>query len=363
MSSQNLPPDFQRQSYVFELPQERIAQFPAKERQASRLLVIDRAKKTLTHTSFSAIANYLPKNAILVANNSKVVPARLCGTRETGGKFEFLLLTPLPLLEKSPIDQAGFAHCVCLGLVRQGGRVVPGQELKISEDLKITILELGSFGKHRCKLSFRGDLETLFTRFGKVPLPPYIKREPDTVDLTRYQTVYAKEPGSVAAPTAGLHFTKELQASLVALGFTWLELTLFVGYGTFSPVRSNDIREHTMHSEYIEISADVAQTITLAKAQGRPIIAIGTTSVRALEGAYKACGRLEAFAGWTDIFLYPGKKVQVIDGLVTNFHLPGSSLILLVASLVGRQRLLEIYQEAIAKQYNFFSYGDAMLIL
>ena len=359
-------PDFDLNSYNFDLPEKLIAQFPTTERTKSRLLVFSRKDDppNLTHTTFEHLAQYLPKDALLVANNCKVLPARLSGKRDTGGKVEFLLLTPIKLLDIDH-DTNGLCQTEARGLIKMGAKIHPGLKVTFSRNLQLEIIEVGNFGHVRVRLTFKGDLSKIFEELGSIPLPPYIKRPTTDLDQKRYQTVYAASDkiGAVAAPTAGLHFTPELKTELENLGLQWAELTLYVGYGTFSPVRSQDIREHQMHSEYVEISEATAQKINQAKEEGRPIIAVGTTSVRALEGAYQALGSIQEYQSFCDIFLYPGKPLQVIDGLITNFHLPKSSLLMLIASFVGREKILKVYQEAISLGYRFFSYGDAMLIL
>ncbi|MBQ7585962.1 MAG: tRNA preQ1(34) S-adenosylmethionine ribosyltransferase-isomerase QueA [Desulfovibrionaceae bacterium] len=365
MPASDIPKDFLLSNYQFPLPEDRIAQFPPENRSDARLLVFKRKDPTLNfiHTNFHEILKYLPPKALLVANNTKVLPARILGKRETGGKFEFLLLTPLPLIKIDFIDEAGFKHATCEGLLKLGSKVKEGLSLNLGENFTLSVLKMGSFGRHKVELKFKGELREHFLKLGQIPLPPYIKRPSSELDLKRYQTIYAREEGSVAAPTAGLHFTQEIKEQLLAKGFGWTEVTLSVGYGTFSPIRTPDIREHHMHPEYVEISPETADSIKQAKKEKRPLIAIGTTSLRALEGAFKIQGKIASFAGWTDIFLYPGEPFNLVDGLLTNFHLPGSSLILLVAAFVGRERILSVYREALTKDYRFFSYGDAMLIL
>ncbi|MCR5813277.1 MAG: tRNA preQ1(34) S-adenosylmethionine ribosyltransferase-isomerase QueA [Desulfovibrio sp.] len=362
--------DFQLASYSFPLPASQIAQFPPENRGHSRLMVLHKNAEDKNafceHSDFSQISRFLPKGALLVANNSRVLQARLFGKRQTGGKVEFLLLTPLPLLltEKKSID-AGCYQAPALGLLRTNSRLRVGQNYDFGEELRVSIDKVEDFGRCQVTLTWFGDLSAIFENKGHIPLPPYIKRQDTPLDRSRYQTVYARQDktGSVAAPTAGLHFTEEIRAELAQAGFEWTEITLYVGYGTFSPVREADIREHHMHSEYIEIPEATAESLRRAKQSGRPIIAVGTTSVRALEGMMaKGCGIIP-FQGPTDIFLYPGKTFQLVDGLITNFHLPGSSLIMLVAALTGRERLLAAYQEALEHGYRFFSYGDCMLIL
>ena len=363
------PEDFFLQSYDFPLPEAHIAQFPPEVRGTSRLMVMDRAGGAPRHSHFGELARWLPAGALIVANNSRVLPARLAGRREaTGGTVEFLLLTPLPLLAARPgageKTADGPRSAVAEGLVRSGGKLREGERLTLDGDISLTLLERGPYGRHRVRLEWRGDLAAAFARAGKLPLPPYIRRPASGEDAERYQTVYARpdKTGSAAAPTAGLHFTPQLRAELAARGFAWHEVTLYVGYGTFSPVRCEDIRRHDIHSEYMEIPEATAKAVAKARAEGRPVVAVGTTSARALEGAAAQLGEVRPFAGWTDIFLYPGRPFRVVDALVTNFHLPGSSLLMLVSAFAGRKRMLAAYAEAIRSGYRFFSYGDAMLI-
>lgn len=367
------PEDILLESYDFPLPEASIAQFPPEARGASRLLVMDRRDTPSgappRHAMFSELARWLPAGALIVANNSRVLPARLAGRREsTGGKVEFLLLTPLPLLlAGAPADSppaATHGTAVAEGLVRCGGRLREGERLSLNGGIRLTLLKKGPFGRHSVRLDWQGDLAAAFIKAGEIPLPPYIRRPAGRNDAERYQTVYARadKTGSAAAPTAGLHFTPELRRQLAERGFSWREITLYVGYGTFSPVRCRDIREHRIHSEYMEIPDETARAVRQAKAEGRPVVAVGTTSARALEGVAAQCGDVRPFTGWTDIFLYPGRPFRVIDALVTNFHLPGSSLLMLVSAFAGRKRILAAYAEAVSRGYRFFSYGDAMLI-
>lgn len=372
------PEDFLLESYDFPLPETSIAQFPPEVRGASRLLVMERrdppSGAPLRHAMFSELARWLPAGALIVANNSRVLPARLAGRREsTGGRVEFLLLTPLPLLlAGAPADGSSAGSSAAAsrrtataeGLVRYGGRLREGERLTLNGGIGLTILEKGPFGRHSVRLDWQGDLAAAFIRAGEIPLPPYIRRPAGRDDAERYQTIYARadKTGSAAAPTAGLHFTPELRRELAERGFSWREVTLYVGYGTFSPVRCRDIRDHRIHSEYMEIPEETARAVRRAKAEGRPVVAVGTTSARALEGVAAQRGDVRPFAGWTDIFLYPGRPFRVIDALVTNFHLPESSLLMLVSAFAGRKRMLAAYAEAVSRGYRFFSYGDAMLI-
>ncbi len=364
--------DFHLSSYKFDLPESQIAQYPPEQRGQSRLMVLPRYTKRnsildVCHAQFSDLGSYLPQNPLFIVNNSRVLQARLLGTRQSGGKVEFLLLSPLPLVTAAANhtpNKEGWFEAEAKGLVRAGGRVKEGDVFQFGANITVKVLESGPFGQRRVLLSWQGDLASAFAVTGHIPLPPYIKRSDDDEDQSRYQTIFAKSNkiGSVAAPTAGLHFTEEMQASLAASGVSWSEVTLYVGYGTFSPVRAEDIRTHRMHREYIEVSEDTVLAITKAKEEGRPVIAVGTTSVRALEGVMELCGKLQPFTGWTDIFLYPGRPFKVVDGIITNFHLPESSLLMMISAFTGRRRLLDAYACAVERGYRFFSYGDAMLI-
>lgn len=361
--------DFSLSSYRFALPDAQIAQFPPEERGLSRLLVMPRkpcdSLPELRHAEFSEVGDYLPPNALLVVNNSRVLPARLLGRRPSGGKVEFLLLSPLPLVTAAAIPRRdGWFEAEARGLARAGGRVREGDVFTFGAGIRVTVLESGPFGQRRVLLAWKGCLDDAFAATGRIPLPPYIKRADNDEDQTRYQTIFARREknGSVAAPTAGLHFTQARRDALSERGFQWAEVTLYVGYGTFSPVRDDDIRRHRMHKEYIEINEQTATAVSRAKAEGRPVVAVGTTTVRALEGAAELCGRVQPFTGWTDIFLYPSRAFRVVDGMITNFHLPESSLLMMVGAFAGRRRVLEAYAEAARRGYRFFSYGDAMLL-
>lgn len=383
------PEDLLLSSYVYDLPEERIAQHPAKVRGQSRLMVINRAEGSREHAHFTDICNYIPKGALLVVNNSKVLPARLLGHRASGGKVEFLMLTPLPLVAQkdvtldittpdSPLAQT-LAQSVELngesaaplwhmaeveGLLKASKALRQGEVLDFGEKLKLEVIHKGDFGRSRVTLFWQGDLGERFTSQGHLPLPPYIRREDASADHERYQTVFAREDklGSVAAPTAGLHFTPEIRKSLAEHGVEWAEVTLFVGYGTFSPVRCDHILDHEMHAEYVSITPETVDAIAKAKAEGRPVIAVGTTSSRVLEGVATQEGALQAYTGWINIFMYPGYEFKIVDQLITNFHLPESSLLMLVSAFAGRINMLAAYHEAVAMEYRFFSYGDAMLL-
>ncbi len=357
--------DFALESYRYDLPERLIAQAPEQVRDQSRLLVYDRRNGSIVHTVFNKIADYLPPGSLLAANNVKVMPARLIGTRPTGGKAEVLLLTPLAELCACAELHAGAYRAAATALLRPVSRIKTGQAIAFAPDFYFIPLEIGEFGRVSGTLHWTGDLALLLEEHGHLPLPPYIRRPDSPEDAARYQTIYANSElcGAVAAPTAGLHFSQSLHAALLKKGFSWQELTLYVGYGTFSAVRVNDIRGHRMHSELVSISESTADAVRQAKQASRPIVAVGTTSARALEGMHQICGEICAFQGETDIFLYPGRSMNVVDHLITNFHLPGSTLLMLVAALTGRKQILDIYAEAVAREYRFFSYGDAMLIL
>jgi S-adenosylmethionine:tRNA ribosyltransferase-isomerase len=361
-SSSAVPADFRLHSYSYALPEENIAQQPADKRDGSRLLVLDREQDSIDFKQFSDVVDALPENSLLVANNSKVIPARMFGTKPTGGRIEFLLLTPLPLIGAT--ESNGWNEARVEGLLRSSKPPRQGAEITILDGLRVIPEQRGEFGKWVVTLRWQGQLVDLVRSIGHLPLPPYIHRPDTEDDAKRYQTVYAREEkaGSVAAPTAGLHFTPEIRNRLADKGISWAEVTLYVGYGTFSPVRCADIRDHAMHKEYIEVPETTAQAIQEAKAQGRPVVAVGTTSARTLEGMFAQRENIEPFAGETDIFIYPGYEFRVVDALLTNFHLPESSLIIMVSALAGRERILEAYSAALDNGFRFFSYGDSMLI-
>jgi S-adenosylmethionine:tRNA ribosyltransferase-isomerase len=377
------PADYLRSSYAFELPEELIAQKPTPKRGASRLLILDRKTGQDELTGFESIADKLPPKSLLVVNNSRVFPARIIGKLGSGGTFEFLLLTPPPLLEAAAMSldrsvrvdgsdwQSGWKEAEADGLLRPARKIKEGASFSFDSDFGMTILKKQDFGHCHVLLRWQGSLNALIRQHGLLPLPPYIKRPAGVEDARRYQTAYARKDkaGSVAAPTAGLHFTPQIRKTLLQKEHSWVELTLFVGYGTFNPVRVEDIRGHILHPEYAELSAASTAQILQAKKEGRPIIAVGTTSARVLEGIAEQCALrgglaalLEPFAGWLDCFIYPGKSLRIIEGIITNFHLPESTLLMLVATLAGRKRLLAAYQKAISEKMRFFSYGDAMLI-
>ena len=336
--------------FDYELPEELIAQDPLEDRSASRLMVLDRETGEIQHRIFKDITEYLRPGDCLVINDTKVIPARLFGVKkDTGAKIEILLLKR----RENDIWET---------LVRPGKKAKPGTVIEFGEGLLTgTVVDTVDDGNRLIQFHYKGIFEEILDQLGQMPLPPYITHQ--LKDKNRYQTVYARHEGSAAAPTAGLHFTPELRAQMASAGVEWAEVTLHVGYGTFSPVRCEDIREHVMHEEFVEVPQATVDAIGKAKAEGRPVIAVGTTSARTLEGVAGAHGGgLTAHQGWINCFIWPGYRFHVLDGLITNFHLPESTLLMLVSALTGRERMLETYTEAVKMEYRFFSYGDAMLI-
>lgn len=351
--------DFSLESYNFDLPQQNIAQKPADKRDHSRLLVLDTAGKRITHRNFRDISDYIRDEDMLVVNDTRVFPARLFGRKDSGGKAEVFLLS-FPVLTETR------GRAVAEALIKSSKRPRPGSIITISEQLSCTVLELLDGGKAHLTLNFDHgrDLTEILTSCGQVPLPPYIVRENGTTeeDTARYQTVYANQPGAVAAPTAGLHFTDDLLAQLVSRGVLLGTITLHVGYGTFAPVRAEQILEHQIHEEYVVVPEETVAKIAAARQRGGRVWAVGTTTVRALEFAASG-GSLKPMAAWCNLYIYPGFTFRVIDNLITNFHLPGSSLMFLVSALCGRETLLDCYNEAIREGYRFYSYGDAMAVI
>ena len=347
--------DFLLSSYNFDLPETQIAQFPSSKREESRLLVLHKKSGHLEHKRFSDIVNYIKKGDCIVINKTKVFSARLIGKKPTGGKIEFLLLS-LP----KKIDSNTYST-VALCKSSKGPKI--GLTVSFGKDLTIKLIEKNKDGQVKIHLITPKDILDILEKYGEVPLPPYIRRNTTQEDKKRYQTVYANEPGSVAAPTAGLHFTKKLIKELESKGVIFAPVTLHVGYGTFSPIRSDDIRDHKIHSEWINISEKSATLIEQTKKNGGRVICIGTTSVRTVEFVYKKFNQLRPFSGPCDLYIYPGFDFKVTDAILTNFHLPKSSLLLLVSAFAGRTTILTAYKEAIKNGYRFFSYGDAMLIL
>lgn len=335
--------------FDFKLPEELIAQSPAQKRDNCRLCVVDRANKEISHRHFYDIIDYLKPGDVLVRNNTKVLPARLLGIKEeTGGKVEALLLKEIA--EDTWECLVGNAHSV-----RVNSHLSFGDGL-----LRATCLEVRGEGLRILKFSYKGIFLELLGQLGQMPLPPYIKRQCSNND--DYQTVYAKIPGSSAAPTAGFHFTEELLEEIKRKGVEIVDITLNIGLGTFRPVQVNDTKDHHMHSEEFEIDEEASHKLQKAKDEGRRIIAVGTTSVRTLEATYQKYGAFVATRESTSIFIEPGYRYKAVDALITNFHLPKSTLVMLVSAFMGRRFTLKCYQECIDKQYRFFSFGDAMFI-
>ena len=353
--------DLKLEAYHYDLPHESIAQRPADKRDNSKLLVLNRTDKSHQHLHFSDVHEFIQKGDLLVVNNTKVFPARLFGQKATGGKIEVFLLEFPKLIENS--SHSARAH----GLLKSSKRPAIASTITISEELHCQVVDYLDGGKALIEIYFNEELGLVrcLELAGNVPLPPYINRKEGSTkeDSQRYQTVYADQPGAVAAPTAGLHFTTELLDKLKDKGVTIAEVTLHVGYGTFAPVRESDITRHQIHREYLTIGRDVVKKVNETKKQGGKIWAVGTTSVRALEFGAKETGALQPMEDWCDLYIYPGFTFKVIDNLITNFHLPDSSLMFLVSALCGRETLLSCYTSAIKKGYRFFSYGDAMAII
>ncbi|GGF07047.1 S-adenosylmethionine:tRNA ribosyltransferase-isomerase [Halobacillus andaensis] len=336
-------------AYDFHLPEELIAQVPLKDRASSRLMVLNREKKNIEHQRFADITNYLQKGDCLVLNDTRVLPARLYGAKEdTGGKVEVLLLHQTAGDEWEVLVKPAKK-------VKQGSRIVFGDGQLVAE-----CTEIQEHGGRKVQFSYDGIFLEVLESLGEMPLPPYIKEQ--ISDQERYQTVYAKEEGSAAAPTAGLHFTNELLEELESKGVEIVYLTLHVGLGTFRPVSVDTVEEHEMHAEFYQLSDESANKLNEIKKNNGRIISVGTTSTRTLETIVRDHGTFKEASGWTDIFIYPPYQLQAIDGLITNFHLPKSTLIMLVSAFAGRDFILEAYQKAVDERYRFFSFGDAMFI-
>jgi S-adenosylmethionine:tRNA ribosyltransferase-isomerase len=338
-----------KKDFYFDLPEELIAQRPELERTESRLMVLDKESGEIDHRHFYDVLDYFEEGDCLVLNNTRVIPARLYGQRKaTGGKVEFLLLK-------------------CIERDRWETLVKPGRKAKVGEIisfgdgiLEAEVLEIGDEGARIIEFHYNGIFEEILESLGEMPLPPYIHEKLE--DGERYQTVYSKVKGSAAAPTAGLHFTNEILEKLESKGVKLAYVTLHVGLGTFRPVKEDDILDHKMHSEYYEVSEETAEIINDAKKNGKKVIAVGTTSTRTLESVADENGDMKAQSGWTDIFIYPGYSFKVVDRLITNFHLPESTLIMLVSALAGQDEVLNAYNTAVKERYRFFSLGDAMFI-
>lgn len=337
-----------KSDFYFDLPEELIAQTPLEQRDHSRLLHLDKTTGEIEHMHFYQLPDLLREGDCLVLNNSRVLPARLIGSRLTGGSVELVLLRDL-----------GDGCWECLS--RPGRKTKPGTELTFGNgELTATVESVADGGNRIVRFHYEGIFLEVLERLGKMPLPPYIKAELE--DAERYQTVYSKELGSAAAPTAGLHFTPELLEEIAARGVKICYVTLHVGLGTFRPVKEDEIENHEMHSEFCIIPEETAQTVTETKRNGGRIVCVGTTSCRTFESFANDDGSLPAASGWTDIFIYPGYKFKCLDALVTNFHLPESTLIMLVSALAGREHVLNAYKTAVEEKYRFFSFGDAMFI-
>ena len=341
--------EMRRQDFSFDLPQELIAQDPLKDRASSRLLVLDKETGETSHHVFREIKDYLHPGDCLVINDTKVIPARLIGSKiGTDAKIEILLL-------KRKEDN------VWETLVKPGKKAKPGARISFGEGLLIgEVIDVVEEGNRLVRFTYDGICEEILDQLGQMPLPPYITHQLE--DKNRYQTVYAKHSGSAAAPTAGLHFTPELLREIKDEGVDIASVTLHVGLGTFRPVKVDNILEHHMHSEFYQIEESEAEKINRAKEKGGRIICVGTTSCRTIESAADENGHLRAGSGWTDIFIYPGYKFKILDCLITNFHLPESTLLMLVSALAGREHVLAAYEEAVRERYRFFSFGDAMFI-
>lgn len=339
---------YKKSDFYYDLPPELIAQTPVEPRDSSRLLVYNRRTQETEHRIFRDVCNYLRSGDVLVVNNTKVLPARMFARTANGGVVEILLLKRL---DKDKWEV----------LCKPGKKCAVGKSFKISDKLSFTVEGITDSGERIVRFDYCGVFENILEEVGSMPLPPYIKEK--LADKNRYQTVYAKTDGSAAAPTAGLHFTPELMQKIRSAGVEIVEVLLHVGLGTFRPVKEDIITDHKMHGEYYEVSARAAETINRAKSEGRRVIAVGTTSVRTLESATGVDGVIKAGSGETHIFIYPPYKFKCVDALITNFHLPESTLVMLVAALTGREKILELYNTAVRERYRFFSFGDAMLIV
>lgn len=341
------PEQLKLSDFTFDLPEALIAQEPCSVRDQSRLMVLNRATGNIEHRVFSDIEQYLVPGDLLVLNNTKVFPCRLLAKKAGGGKAEIFLLSERGLNLWDALVKGG---------------VAVGKKLMVAGNIEAEVTGEGVEGIKTIRFHGVPDIRAMLPELGKVPLPPYIKREADTIDRDRYQTVYASQEGAVAAPTAGLHFTQELLQRLAAKGVETTHVTLHVGPGTFQPVKVENITQHRMHPEQYSVSHEAAASINLARSENRRIIAVGTTSVRTLETAAKDSGIITQGEGESRMFIYPGFKFRIIDAMITNFHLPKSTLLMLVSAFAGRERVLAAYRAAVTEQYRFFSYGDAMFI-
>lgn len=373
------PPEIPTSAFDYRLPEELIARYPTERRDESRLLVLRRDGGPVEHRLFRDLVEYVPPGDALVLNETRVLPARLVGRKPTGAAGEVLLLRPWagspPQTAGAPTGPPEYAGApqgagvaadeprLWEALVRPGSKLKPGRALEIGADLTVDILE-GLPGGHRLvRLRGHGPVSELLRRHGHIPLPPYIDREDEPLDRERYQTVYARSEGSVAAPTAGLHFTPALLDALEANGVRLVRLVLHVGPGTFRPVEVEDPAAHTMHAEWYRLDAHAAAELNEVRSSGGSIWAVGTTVVRTLESMAAPDGRARAGSGWTEIFIRPGYRFRLVDRLITNFHLPRSTLLMLVAAFAGHERVMESYRIAVERGYRFYSYGDAMVVL
>lgn len=341
------------EEFNYELPENLIAQLPAQKRDMSRMLVLDRALKTMEHKHFCDITNYLTENDLLVLNNTKVIPARLYAKKDTGALIEIFLVREIK-------------KDIWIALVKPSKRVKTGMILKVSDELSVEILEKDE-DKWQVHLLYEGNIFEILDKVGNIPLPPYIERkmtneEYKSLDFDRYQTVFAQKEGAVAAPTAGLHFTKEILEKLEKQGTQYCFVTLNVGLGTFKPVKCENILEHKMDSEFFEITEESAEIINKAKEEGKNIVAVGTTSVRTLETVMNKYGKIIPVQDSSELFIYPGYEFKIVDKLITNFHLPKSTLLMLVSALATKDFIFKAYEEAIKNKYRFYSYGDCMFI-
>jgi S-adenosylmethionine:tRNA ribosyltransferase-isomerase len=346
--------------YNYQLPEALIAQSPAPQRDGSRLLHLRKMGGTRTHRRFQDIVDLLRPTDVLVVNDTRVVPGRLYGRKQSGGKVELLILDYGEKAARRQDANQRIYHC----LIKASKQARPGTRMFFDRELVADVLDFED-GIYTVAFSAPESFEKLLARIGRVPLPPYIKRtenSPDEADRGRYQTVYAREPGAVAAPTAGLHFTEDILARIADKGIALAPLTLHVGYGTFVPVRVDDIRKHQMHDEWFCVPEETARLIRQAKTEDRRVVAVGTTSVRTLEYTAGTDGGVAPGCGRCDLFIYPGYAFKIVDAMITNFHLPRSTLLMLVSAFAGRETILEAYREAVEEKYRFFSYGDAMLI-
>ena len=346
--------------YNYDLPNELIAQKPIEKREFSKLIFLHRKTGRISHHKFYEICEFLAPSDILIINNTEVVPGRLIGKKDTGGKAEILILDYAKGINKRKDDNTFIHEC----LIKSSKRTRQGSTIFFDQGLKAEVINSRN-EIYSVKFTCKGDFEELLYRIGKIPLPPYIRRDQNDIacdDKQSYQTVYASQKGAIAAPTAGFHFTEKLIKKIESKGIKIVEITLHVGYGTFLPVRVSDIRDHGIHSEWCTIPEKSAEIINNAKANGNRIIAVGTTCVRSLEYLSDTNGIIVNKSGNCDLFIYPGYKFKVIDAMITNFHLPKSTLLMLVSAFAGRKNILDAYSKAIKERYRFFSYGDAMFI-